>query len=67
VLSLTVRDFTYPVVLKTGLINEANIVIESAAFYGKAGEGFMRIFFGSEPDERRETAMDRIEAFTSTL
>lgn len=53
--------------LSMRLLNEAHVVVESGAFYGKAGEGFLRICFGSESYERIEDAMDRIEAFISKL
>lgn len=45
------------------LLEEAHVVVEDGAFYGEAGEGHLRICFGSEPPERIAEAMDRMTAF----
>ncbi|MDT8319091.1 MAG: pyridoxal phosphate-dependent aminotransferase [Xanthomonadales bacterium] len=45
------------------LLEEAHVVTEDGAFYGPAGEGHLRICFGSEPYEVIEQAMDRMQAY----
>lgn len=47
------------------LLNNSLVATEAGTFYGATGEGHLRICFGSEPYERLETAMDRIEAYIS--
>jgi aspartate aminotransferase len=42
------------------ILLQANVAVEPGSFYGPAGEGYLRICFGSEPYVRIETAMDRI-------
>ncbi|WP_417260719.1 pyridoxal phosphate-dependent aminotransferase [Celeribacter sp.] len=49
------------------LLQEADVVVESGAFYGLAGEGFLRVCFGSASYERIETAMDRMQTFFNKL
>jgi len=48
------------------LLNEAQVAVESGAFYGEAGEGYLRICFGSVSYERLEEAMDRIESYLAS-
>ncbi|RYD60078.1 MAG: pyridoxal phosphate-dependent aminotransferase [Sphingomonadales bacterium] len=64
--------YAYPNIAGTGMtsteaalaiLNEAHVVVEDGSFYGEAGEGHLRICFGSEPKERIAEAMDRIAAF----
>lgn len=45
------------------LLAEADVVVESGAFYGAAGEGRLRVCFGAESVERLTMAMDRMQAF----
>lgn len=45
------------------LLIDARVVVESGAFYGQAGEGFIRICFGSQPRSVLETAMARMHGF----
>ncbi len=40
-----------------------HVATESGTFYGATGAGHLRICFGSEPYERLEEAMDRIEGY----
>ncbi|WP_048646316.1 pyridoxal phosphate-dependent aminotransferase [Nitratireductor soli] len=49
------------------LLDEADVVVESGAFYGPAGEGRLRICFGSESTERLTLAMDRMQKFFNAL
>ncbi|MEZ5797853.1 MAG: aminotransferase class I/II-fold pyridoxal phosphate-dependent enzyme [Paracoccaceae bacterium] len=49
------------------LLAEADVVVESGAFYGAAGEGRLRVCFGSESPERLAIAMDRMQAFFNAL
>ncbi len=42
------------------ILAEAHVVVEAGSFYGKAGEGHLRVCFGAESYERIEEAMDRI-------
>ena len=64
--------YAYPNIAGTGMtsteaalaiLNEAHVVVEDGSFYGEAGEGHLRICFGSEPRERIAEAMDRLAAF----
>jgi aspartate aminotransferase len=45
------------------LLDEAHVVVEDGSFYGAAGEGHIRVCFGSEPTERVEIALERMSAF----
>ena len=45
------------------LLREVHVATESGTFYGATGAGHLRICFGSEPYERLEEAMDRIEGY----
>lgn len=49
------------------LLKEADVVVESGAFYGPAGESHLRVCFGSESFERLELAMNRMQAFFNSL
>lgn len=53
--------------LTVHLLETAHVAVESGAFYGPSGEGHLRICFGSEPYERIEEAMDRIEEAVAGL
>jgi aspartate aminotransferase len=45
------------------LLSEARVVVESGAFYGAAGEGYLRICFGSQTLPVIEEAVDRLDYF----
>lgn len=45
------------------LLERTKVVIESGAFYGPSGEGYLRFCVGSETYERLEEAMDRLDVF----
>jgi aspartate aminotransferase len=45
------------------LLSEARVVVESGAFYGVAGEGYLRICFGSQTLPVIEEAVDRLDYF----
>jgi aspartate aminotransferase len=49
------------------LLREAHVVVEAGSFYGSAGEGHLRICFGSEPEHRIAEAMDRLTRFFNAL
>lgn len=49
--------------LARALLHETGVVVESGSFYGAAGEGHLRVCFGSESEARLVEAMDRIQAF----
>ena len=49
------------------LLNNSHVAVEAGNFYGTTGEGHIRICFGSEPYERLEQAMDRIESYLRDL
>jgi aspartate aminotransferase len=46
--------------LAEALLLEADVVVESGSFYGKNGEGHLRICFGSQSDDRLREAMTRM-------
>lgn len=47
--------------LVTALLERGHVAVEDGGFYGPAGDGHLRICFGSEPYERLVEAVDRIE------
>lgn len=49
------------------ILHEAHVVVESGSFYGPAGEGHLRVCFGSESEARVAEAMDRLTRFFNTL
>ncbi len=49
------------------LLERAHVVVEAGTFYGDNGEGHLRICFGTEPIERIEEAMDRMENYFARL
>ncbi|MFT5351671.1 MAG: aspartate aminotransferase [Planctomycetota bacterium] len=53
--------------LANDLLHETHVAIESGTFYGEAGEGHLRICFGSESYDRLNEAMDRIESYLKSL
>lgn len=49
------------------LMEEAGVVVEAGSFYGEAGEGHLRICFGSVDEARLSEAMDRMQGFFNML
>ncbi|MCI0410724.1 MAG: aminotransferase class I/II-fold pyridoxal phosphate-dependent enzyme, partial [Acidobacteria bacterium] len=45
------------------LLRHTHVATEAGSFYGPAGEGHLRICFGSAPYDRLEEAMNRIEDY----
>ena len=67
--------YAFPDIRRTGLdsqtladrlLAEARVVVESGAFYGAQGEGFLRICFGSQSLPVIQEAVRRLEAFFKT-
>jgi aspartate aminotransferase len=48
------------------LLEEAKVVVESGAFYGAAGEGHLRICFGSQSLQVIKEAVQRLDRFFNT-
>jgi aspartate aminotransferase len=64
--------YAFPDIRRTGLdsqtladrlLEEARVVVESGAFYGSQGEGYLRVCFGSQSLPVIEEAVGRLEAF----
>ncbi|QKS00437.1 pyridoxal phosphate-dependent aminotransferase [Sphingomonas sp. CL5.1] len=53
--------------LADSLLTQAHVVVEAGSFYGPAGEGHLRVCFGSESAERIEEAMMRMARHLNTL
>lgn len=51
--------------LAEAILEETGVVLEAGSFYGPAGEGHLRICFGSQTDARLEEAMERLRGFFS--
>ena len=49
------------------ILDETGVVVESGSFYGAAGEGHLRICFGSVTHERLAEAMTRLSRFFNGL
>lgn len=49
------------------ILEATDVVVEAGAFYGPAGEGHLRICFGSQSRERLNEAMDRLQRFFGSL
>ena len=49
------------------LLDEVGVVVEAGRFYGPAGEGHLRICFGSQDHDRLEEAMERMSRFFNGL
>ncbi|KAB7648296.1 pyridoxal phosphate-dependent aminotransferase [Polymorphobacter fuscus] len=49
------------------ILNEAHVVTEAGCFYGPAGEGHLRVCFGSVSEDRLIEAMDRLTRFFGKL
>lgn len=68
--------YAFPDIRATGLssqalaeliLEKADVVVESGSFYGKAGEGYLRVCFGSQSLQRVNEAMDRLQRFFNSL
>ncbi len=64
--------YAFPDITGTGLrsqeaadaiLDKIDVVVEAGSFYGAAGEGYLRVCFGSQSYERLEEAMDRLGRF----
>ncbi|OLP57806.1 aspartate aminotransferase [Xaviernesmea oryzae] len=49
------------------ILDKAEVVVEAGSFYGQAGEGHLRVCFGSQSIERISEAMDRLQRFFGSL
>jgi len=49
------------------LLEEARVVVESGAFYGAQGEGYLRVCFGSQSLPVIQTAVSRLDSFFKEL
>lgn len=47
------------------ILHETHVVVEAGSFYGNAGEGYLRVCFGSESEARIREAMTRLTVFFS--
>ncbi|CAH1661082.1 pyridoxal phosphate-dependent aminotransferase [Chelatococcus asaccharovorans] len=54
-------------VLADMILEQAHVVVEAGSFYGAAGEGHLRICFGSESSARLEEGMNRLSSFFNRL
>jgi aspartate aminotransferase len=68
--------YAFPDIRRTGIpsqqlaeliLEKARVVVEAGSFYGPAGEGYLRVCFGSESLERLDEGMNRLSAFFNTL
>lgn len=68
--------YAFPDISGTGLksqeaadliLEKVDVVVEAGSFYGAAGEGHLRVCFGSQSYERLEEAMDRLARFFNGL
>lgn len=68
--------YAFPDISATGLsaqqaaeriLEEAHVAVEAGSFYGAAGEGHLRICFGSQNDRTLERAMDRLSGFFNAI
>lgn len=64
--------YAFPDIRRTGLdsqtladrlLEQTGVVVESGAFYGAQGEGYLRVCFGSQTLPVIEAAVSRLEAF----
>lgn len=53
--------------LADAILEKADVVVEAGSFYGEAGEGHLRVCFGSQSTERVNEAMDRLQRFFGEL
>lgn len=54
-------------VLAERLLEETGVVVEAGSFYGPAGEGHIRVCFGSVSETQIVQAMDRMQRFFGSL
>lgn len=68
--------YAFPDISQTGIpsqrladmiLEQAHVVVEAGSFYGAAGEGHLRVCFGSESMARLEQGMKRLSAFFNSL
>lgn len=68
--------YAFPDISGTGLkaqeaadaiLERTDVVVEAGSFYGAAGEGHLRICFGSQDYGRLEEAMNRLSGFFNSL
>ncbi|HEY2679472.1 MAG TPA: aminotransferase class I/II-fold pyridoxal phosphate-dependent enzyme, partial [Steroidobacteraceae bacterium] len=68
--------YAFPDISRTGygaqplaekILQSARVVVEAGTFYGKCGEGHLRLCFGSQPYELIEEAMNRLDKFFNAL
>ena len=53
--------------LADALLDQARVVVEAGSFYGSAGEGHLRICFGSVTHDEIDEAMERLSRFFNNL
>lgn len=53
--------------LADALLEQCRVIVEAGSFYGQAGEGHLRVCFGSQSLSRLETAMQRMHSFFERL
>ena len=53
--------------LAEDLLEQARVVVEAGSFYGAAGEGYLRVCFGSVSHEQLQEAMTRMSRFFNAL
>nr|WP_213981197.1 pyridoxal phosphate-dependent aminotransferase [Sphingomonas sp. dw_22] len=53
--------------LADALLEEARVVVEAGSFYGAAGEGYLRLCFGSVTHAELDEAITRLSRFFNTL
>ncbi|WP_174802613.1 pyridoxal phosphate-dependent aminotransferase [Martelella limonii] len=49
------------------ILEKTSVVVEAGSFYGPAGEGHLRVCFGSQSTARVTEAMDRLQRFFGAL
>ncbi len=49
------------------ILEKADVVVEAGTFYGAAGEGHLRVCFGSQSTDRVREAMTRLQRFFGSL
>jgi len=52
--------------LADAILEECSVVVEAGSFYGPAGEGYLRLCFGSQSEERLNEALVRLRKFFGT-
>lgn len=63
-----VSSFGQPTqVLAEEILQKAHVATEAGSFYGATGEGHLRLCFASEPLDRLDEAMNRLESYFAAL